>query len=477
VKKISDKEKQRILELHHKTPMKPYLFEQLLPAPQLVPIEQIKLSSTPLKNNIEGDEFRKWVNTNFKNIATHLQLSEKATIPYGYNNTTIQRTWNYPMASKLDNWQGKTLGDIYRNEKFNKENLKKALQYGVDYMASENRDRYYTNPDGTPYRELPPEGVEFYNRLQPLLEKAKNWWRKWLNNPETRIKFKKLNGIWFDFTVDYWFNRYLNCVNNVELAIFLQISQTVTNYTTNSGVRADGCPDPEQSINGCVHSDDLTKINVNLLNADRTNDAWVGTLVHEIQHLLYYIKPMTPNKSITQFRGSDDCYNKNKEIYNNTEIQDKDKLLQLKIDDKKINSIANDLGFDIKRTKQIVTAILRIAYDGWDESYFRGNNSELLSRIQGTRLYLLGNTNRTNFTKQDFIKYFNDNQKTILNNDDGNVPYILGYWVSQDFPPLESFINELNTNFVKTDQKNIKSSKIGKYLPQQPNKIDPNTVS
>jgi|694.fasta_scaffold72187_4 hypothetical protein len=143
--KILNKEKQRILELHHKTPMKPYLFEQTTPSfswssnvsdyypknskPKLsqseidaiknyakfsgIPWNQIKINETPpFKNNTEGDEFRLWVNTNFKDIATWLDLDLNAKTSDGYKNIYMQRAWNYPIQSQ-------TLGKLWEFTKNN----------------------------------------------------------------------------------------------------------------------------------------------------------------------------------------------------------------------------------------------------------------------------------------------------------------------------------------------------------------------
>jgi hypothetical protein len=63
-----------------------------------------------------------------------------------------------------------------------------------------------------------------------------------------------------------------------------------------------------------------------------------------------------------------------------------------------------------------------------------------------------------------------------MNDKTGQIKYVMTHWAAKGFPPLESFANELNTKIVKTDQKSIKNSRINKYLPQQPNKIDPNMV-
>jgi hypothetical protein len=437
MKKISHKERQRILELHHKTPMKPYLFEhngllkkiqaqtdasltsnkiydktntpnqipkEKLSQPQINSIKQYvddnasrEIPTWPFKNNVEGDYFRQWVNTKYPELAGSLQLDKNGKYTNSYYNDVIKKAWNYPFR-------------IHKVEKI----------LGEWFIDSLKFDKYKP---------------QFYQRMLPLLEKAKTWWRNWLTNPETRTKFKKLNYIFFDSIVDVIFYKYFDSINKLELVI-------VNNdfYKDMSNVFA------------MVLKKTPNKIYVNYGMYATDDSEWVSTFVHEIQHLLYWIKPMTPDISITEFKGSDDCYKKNREIYNNTKIEDRDKLLQLKIDDEKINLIANDLGFDINKTNQLVNNILHIAYNGYDESYFRDNKSELTSRVQGTREHLLQNSNKSNLTKEHFIKYFNGENS----NDD--VDYILGYWASKGFPSLESFANELNTSFVKTDQKNIKNS-------------------
>lgn len=64
------------------------------------------VSGVPFTNNEEGNEFRKWVNTNYKSIATGLDLSEVGNQPDSYKNDYIKKAWNY----KVGNF---TLGQLY----------------------------------------------------------------------------------------------------------------------------------------------------------------------------------------------------------------------------------------------------------------------------------------------------------------------------------------------------------------------------
>jgi hypothetical protein len=170
MKKISEKEKQRILELHYKTTLRPYLFEQIYDdsglgystavgaKPPIKPTAP-KIPTWPLKNNEEGNMFRKWVNNNYPKLSEFLKLEKDGKLPNSYNDEVITKAWNYPLRiSDVE----KKLGDWFTG------NLK--------------------------FDEIKPK---FYQRMLPLLEQAKTWWRNWLRNPETRVKFKKLNYIFF----------------------------------------------------------------------------------------------------------------------------------------------------------------------------------------------------------------------------------------------------------------------------------------
>ena len=84
-----------------------------------------------------------------------------------------------------------------------------------------------------------------------------------------------------------------------------------------------------------------------------------------------------------------------------------------------------------------------------------GDNSEFLSRLQGAR-YFLGVPAGGNITKKqiaDYIKYYNPVDESTQN---PQVNYILVNWILKEFPPLDEFINDLNTKFVKSNRTDLK---------------------
>lgn len=457
MKKISENEKQRILNLYESIPMKPWnnqlteqnsLWDKIKSANKVfdlvntyntqntnslsqkqvsdiksyVSSEAIREVPTyPFQNNAEGNKFRKWVNDKFPQIAQAYYLAPVGNKPDSYKNDLISRVWNHKYTyghslgtdgSSSTQGETKKLGDWF------------LLDIQMD-------------------KKMP----EFYNRLFPIFEKSKTWWLNWLKNEDTIIKFKKLNNLWFDFQVDYWFSQYINLINSLSLTIFYSVNDDrIKKYGSQSGR---GCRD---GAIACVHPNSNV-VNANIKYESMDDKAWFTNIVHEIQHLLYYVHPLTPDKSITKFRGDDNCYNLNKQKYESLKVADKDlKLLgQLKIDSNKIKSVASDLGVDTSTAQKILTRVLNISYSGWDTDYFRKDNSELTSRVSGTRGFLLYGTNRNSLSKNDFVKYL-----TSQNWIESDVNYLLGYWGSKGFPPLVNFVNELNTEFVKTDRTTTK---------------------
>jgi hypothetical protein len=274
---------------------------------------------------------------------------------------------------------------------------------------------------------------EFKEKLYRLLEEAKNWWRKWLNNPNIRIKFKKLNGYILDTEVDEIYTQYFNLLDKLTLEF--------VNVTPKMG----------GTVLAWVQSDKIEVIFINNKTGITDDRRWLTTLTHEIQHSLYLIKPLTPNKSITKFRNDDGCYKKNREIYNNQNIENKDFLLNLKLNKNKINKISKDIGLDVNKTTNFIKEILQTVYNGFKEEYFFEDDSELASRVIGTKEILLMNTNRIDLTKQDFTNLFK--KTTNFDGIDEEIQYVLGYWATRGFEPLENFVNLLNNSFVKVDKK------------------------
>jgi hypothetical protein len=97
-----------------------------------------KPTTVPFKNNTEGDEFRKWVNANYKDIAKSLDLNPIGKYPDSYNNATIQKA----LKHKVGNY---TLGEIFMMQKMKKD-------MGMDWMDKISNDPVSTSKLNVPNR-------------------------------------------------------------------------------------------------------------------------------------------------------------------------------------------------------------------------------------------------------------------------------------------------------------------------------------
>ena len=257
------------------------------------------------------------------------------------------------------------------------------------------------------------------NLLNNELESAKEWWNSWLSSENTMTKFIKLNNLnWFQFVEKY--RVYSSIISSANLEYY---------YNDNN-------------VNAYINCGNLKTINVNLFNLD--SNEIVNTLIHEIQHLLYCYYPLTPDENVTQFKSSDQCYQKNKKIYDNTNISIFDKVETLI--GKKHNQISRDLGIDVELVFIYLRQLLYNAYERWNADYILNDNSEFQSRLSGTRNYF-GVSSGKNITKEMFANYIkNENRR-----ENDEVEYIIAHWAIKEFPPLDQYINDLNTKFVKLD--------------------------
>jgi len=118
-----------------------------------------KPTTVPFKNNTEGDEFRKWVNANYKDIAKSLDLDPIGKYPDSYNNATIQKALNQKVGNS-------TLGELFMMNK-----MKKDL--GVDWMNKISTDPvskntyqdYVKKYKGSNWYGIDPEATKQYSKF------------------------------------------------------------------------------------------------------------------------------------------------------------------------------------------------------------------------------------------------------------------------------------------------------------------------
>lgn len=140
-----------------------------------------------------------------------------------------------------------------------------------------------------------PEVITQYNKLLP---QAIGFWKNWLSDPATQNKIIKnwslynkstslsrLNDI-ANLTKTY--QKYYNVLDNLKIEFY----HCNTNYTK-TGIQLDD--EDRLRTYAFVNKHRMGLIHVNASIVD--NNA-LDTLIHEIQHLLYYIKPINPAKQI-----------------------------------------------------------------------------------------------------------------------------------------------------------------------------------
>lgn len=119
--------------------------------------------------------------------------------------------------------------------------------------------------------------------------KALDWWRNWLKNPITKEKFQK-NWKMDSYTLRDVFKDYEKKLNQVKLIHVFEPSKSALAYVKGSYFGA------------------TDEVFVNCAVPEESEQEAINTLIHEIQHILYDIKPLHPKQKIEKslnFQPSD----------------------------------------------------------------------------------------------------------------------------------------------------------------------------
>ena len=372
-----------------------------------------------------------------KHLLNDLSGEERNKILEQYNNSLIVETskFNKLLKSKLGNVKPLLNEQVDNNMISQMMDQGNQTYSGYDYttgkLVQTKAEKNITN--------FAKNNIDILNSS---MIKAKKWWKDYLNNENVLAKFIKLNNLSVNKAKWYYSNYFY----------ILDIIKFET-YSKQTAKRAD-------VLNNYAYvlcESNVININIDLIFT-KNEDGIVQTFIHETQHLLYCFKPLTPEKNITNFKASDDCFNKNKAIYDNTKISKEDKLKELIIKYK--DKIAKDLGVSSNDVLKKIEPFVDTAYGSWEKNYILGNSSELQSRLMAIRKHF----NKNDLTKEDFVNYILSFKQETSN---GNVDYIIAHWVLNEFKrSLGDFVNYLNTQFVKSD--GIKTKQSPMDLPYKP---------
>ena len=276
----------------------------------------------------------------------------------------------------------------------------------------------------TPHKYLQQVPKACSSKWQPLLEKAKNYWIQWLSSPITRIKFlnnwQKVEKNMTLVEVGNIFKKYIDSLKGLKL------------YYYNSKLM----PENADAF-AFVDKFEPEKI---FVNCSQNDPDPYGTLIHEIQHLLYYIKPLNPEVQIANvFVDS----NTKKSTINTFFDFYKTKSQQSR-ELSNIDIISKNLNVDPFMLDYFLNA-------GKDEEKKRMDacsETEKMSNIMSIRK-TLGVKPGQNITKEMVLPYI----KGEKNHTD--VTWMLACWAFKGFPDLNEMINKMNQlAYQNTNQNN-----------------------
>jgi hypothetical protein len=286
------------------------------------------------------------------------------------------------------------------------------------------------NPDGdntpTGSADLEVANQACKTNAETELSKAVSFWKNWLNNPITR---KKVEKNWIDeanfieiysgyhrVSSNYAWSKYFDILNNLNL-IFYDDTMPNANINAYAYVR------PSKS---------LYDININCSSYEIE---LLETLVHEIQHLLYHVKPLNPTKKI-----SNAFVNKNKKIETMANIFDINKLEVPNIDklktskDPKIMETSKKLNIDYFYLEIWKKESLNPPDDNPD---YYCSEKEKMSNIFAVRS-LFGIKPGGKITLNMLMPYI----KRKKNHAD--IDFIILCWAQQDFPDINGMLDHVN---------------------------------
>ena len=267
-------------------------------------------------------------------------------------------------------------------------------------------------------------------KYPPILKQAQDYWKKWLSNPITKTKFlnnwKKVEKNMTSVGVETIFKKYLDAINKLKLVYY---DNTMLGNTLETLLAL-----------AFVNPSEPEKIYVNCSQNDK--DPY-GTLIHEMQHMLYNIKPLNPDVQIADVFVNPNIKKSTPETFFNINQQSVASSTYVKKPNLKfskqqssesnnVNSISKQYGANV---------IDNLLYDAkkietTDPGYCC-RETEKMSNIIAIRS-LFGVNPGQNITKEMLLPYINGKKN------DTNVGWVLYCWALNDFQNLNGMLNKMN---------------------------------
>lgn len=297
----------------------------------------------------------------------------------------------------------------------------------VDWYKGNKMGKYAINRFQFPLQHLP---KACSSKWQSQLEKAKNYWIQWLSNPITKNKFlnnwKKVEKNMTSAKVENIFKKYIDSLKVLKLYYYDNKSES----------------DPLlKDAYAYVNESNPDKIFVNCSQNDR--DPY-GTLIHEIQHMLYDIKPLNPEVQIANVFVNSNTKKSTIETFfdffktSNQQSNQSMELRNIEINSKKVGTTSDTLKSLLRKAK----------FEENKDPGYACRETEKMSNITSIRK-TLGVKPGQNITKEMVLPYI----KGEKNHTD--VSWVLFCWALKGFPDLNGMLNKMNQlAYQKTNQNN-----------------------
>jgi hypothetical protein len=254
------------------------------------------------------------------------------------------------------------------------------------------------------------QDTECVKKITPIYKRAVYWWKQRFSDPSFINKLKTVNK-YTDQQVKAWIVKYKNYLDN--------------------NISGPFCPKDDtyiSSLNAIAYAQRYMsgyhEIVYNKNYIDDSISDIEATFVHELQHALYDVKPMTPAESWKKvfpykFWVGDDSGEGRVSTINPSET----------------NNIVTKYGID-KTTLNDWS--LRLRYR--KEQDYVCRDTELASRVVAMK-NLLKYGSKDNITVNDFKKFIKEDGTPY---DDENAHFIVLCWVDNGMPDITTFVNNLN---------------------------------
>jgi len=299
-------------------------------------------------------------------------------------------------------------------------NLKTKVAYKNKPLADALKDKFcYNNEikssvEGAYWAKkntgIGTQDTECVKKITPIYKRAVYWWKQRFSDPSFINKLKTVNK-YTDQQVKAWIVKYKNYLDNNISGPFCP--------TDNSYINSLNAIAYAQGYGSGYHEIVYNKIYID----DSISDI-EATFVHELQHALYDVKPMTPAESWKKvlpykFWVGDDSGEGRVSTSNASET----------------NNIVTKYGIDETTLNDWA---LRLRYE--KEKNYVCRDTELASRVVAMK-NLLKYGSKDDITVNDFKKFIKEDGTPY---DDENAYFIVLCWVDNGMTDITTFVNNLN---------------------------------